>query len=772
MNQLVRILYVDDYPLDRELVRDALEKEHGGFELVEAASWADFETTLAQGDFDLVLSDFNILGFEGLQVLEAVRATDPHLPVIIVTGTGSEEVAAEAIKRGAADYVIKTPKHIQRLPHTIQAVLEKKRLEDERRQAEEALRESEERYRRLHQSMMDCFVQVKMSGEIEDANPSYLTMLGYSKEEIFKLRYSDITPQRWHKFEQEIVETRILPFGYSDVYEKEYIRKDGTVFPVELRTFLLRDAKGQPSGMWAIVRDITERKQVESRLRLQSAALDAAANAILITDRAGLIQWVNPAFCDLTGYTTAEAIGKNLRELVRSGQHDQAFYQNLWDTILAGQVWHGEIINRRKDGSLYPEEETITPVRNPQGEISHFIAIKQDVTSRKALEAENQNLTEQFYQAQKMDSIGQLAGGIAHDFNNLLVPIVGYAELGMMAAPPDSEPYTHFEQIKEAGARATSLTQQILAFSRRQVLEMTIVDLNQVIIEFERMLQRLIGETIILETHLVADLPVIKADRGQLEQILLNLVLNARDAMPNGGRLTIETAHVVLDEAYVTRHMETQPGPYVLLVISDTGHGMDAATRQRIFEPFFTTKTQGHGTGLGLSTVFGIVKQHDGNIWVYSEPGQGTTFKIYLPVAETLPPTTLPDVPAVGSLEGTETILVVEDEVAVRQLVDSALRMYGYRVMEADDPTTGLELASAYQGIIHLLLTDMVMPAMNGRELFQQLVVDRPGLKVLYMSGYTDDVITYHGVLDEGTPFLQKPFTVHSLLQKVRAVLG
>jgi two-component system cell cycle sensor histidine kinase/response regulator CckA len=644
MNKPIRILYVDDYPLDRELVRDALEKEHSGFELVEAASRGDFETMLAQGGFDLVLSDFNILGFEGLQVLEAVRATGSHLPVIIVTGTGSEEVAAEAIKRGAADYVIKTPKHIRRLPHTIHAVLEKKQLEDERQQAEEVL-------------------------------------------------------------------------------------------------------------------------------HLQSAALNAAANAILITDRVGLVQWVNPAFCDLTGYTAAEVIGKDSRELVKLDQHDQAFYKNLWDTILSGQVWRGEIVNRRKDGSLYPEEETIIPVRSPQGKITHFIAIKQDITRRKALEAENQKLAEQFYQAQKMDSIGQLAGGIAHDFNNLLVPIVGYAELGMMAASPDDTLYTHFERIKEAGTRATSLTRQILAFSRRQVLEMTMVDLNQVIIEFENMLRRLIGENIILKTHLVADLPAIKADKGQLEQVLLNLVVNARDAMPNGGRLTIETAHVVLDEAYVTGHVEAQPGPHVLLAVSDTGHGMDAATRQRIFEPFFTTKTRGHGTGLGLSTVFGIVKQHGGNIWVYSEPGQGATFKIYLPVAETPTPTALPEHPAVGSLEGTETILVVEDEASVRQLVGSALRLHGYRVMEADTPAQGLELASACQDTIHLLVTDVIMPAMNGWELFQRLVVDRHDLKVLYMSGYTDDLIAYHGVLDEGTTFLQKPFTVHSLLQKVRAVL-
>lgn len=274
MNQPIRILYVDDYPLDRELVRDALEKEHGGFEVIEATTRKEFEVKLAQGGFDLILSDFNILGFEGLQVLEAVRSAGSNLPVIIVTGTGSEEVAAEAIKRGAADYVIKSPKHIRRLPQIIHLVLQKQQLEMERQLAEEAWRKSEERYHKLHESMMDCFAQVKMSGEIVDVNPAFLSMLGYSKEEVLNLTYFDITPKRWHKVEQEIIETQVLPFGYSEVYEKEYIRKDGAVFPIELRTFLLRDGENQPVGMWALVRDITERKHTEEEIRRLNAELE------------------------------------------------------------------------------------------------------------------------------------------------------------------------------------------------------------------------------------------------------------------------------------------------------------------------------------------------------------------------------------------------------------------------------------------------------------------------------------------------------------------
>jgi two-component system cell cycle sensor histidine kinase/response regulator CckA len=771
MTQLIRILYVDDAPLDRELVRDALEKEHGGFELIEAASRVDFEARFAQGGFDLVLSDFNILGFEGLQVLETVRATDPNLPVIIVTGTGSEEVAAEAIKRGAIDYVIKTPKHIQRLPYTIHAVLEKKRLADERRQINEALRESQEKFKYIFDhSVMGKSITLP-SGELQ-VNKAFGDMLGYTQEELQNQRWQDITHPDDIESSQRAIDVLLSGEQNSARFTKRYFHKNGSIVWVDVSTSLRRDKAGKPIYFITSLSDITERKQTEDALRLQSAALNAAASAIVITDRTGLIQWVNPAFCDLTGYTTAEAIGKNPRELVKSDHHDQTFYQNLWKTILAGQVWRDEIINRRKDGSLYTEEETITPVQDAPGEINHFIAIKQDITGRKALEAENQKLTEQFYQSQKMESIGNLAGGIAHDFNNLLVPIVGYAELGMMAASPGSKFHTHFQQIKEAGERAANLTRQILAFSRRQTLEMKMVDLNQVMIEFEKMLRRLIGENISLNTHLAADLPAIEADPGQLEQVLLNLVVNARDAMPHTGRLTIETAGVVLDEAYVSKHPEAQPGLHVMLAVSDTGYGMDAATRQHIFEPFFTTKPRGHGTGLGLSTVFGIVKQHGGNIWVYSEPGQGTTIKVYIPAAETLTPSPQLELPASELLEGTETILVVEDETAVRELVSSTLQAYGYRVMEADDPDRGLELATAHQGIIHLLLTDVIMPGMNGRQLFQQLVATRPELKVLYMSGYTDNAIVHYGVLDEGVTFLQKPFTIHHLLQKVRAVLA
>ena len=386
--------------------------------------------------------------------------------------------------------------------------------------------------------------------------------------------------------------------------------------------------------------------------------------------------------------------------------------------------------------------------------------------------AARERMEEQLLQVQKMEALGRLAGGIAHDFNNLLVPIMGYVDLHLLDLPPESDLYADLMQVRQAAERAANLTRQILAFSRQQMLELRVIDLNEVIEEFTKMLRRLIGENIELRKALSSSLHLITADRGQIEQVLLNLAVNARDAMPGGGRLTIETANVTLDEAYVEKYAnDLTPGRYVMLAVSDTGKGMDAETQRHIFDPFYTTKKNSKGTGLGLSTVFGIVKQHQGNIWVYSEPDKGTTFKIYLPRSKEATQTSASitrETPS--SMGGTETILVVEDEDIVRRLVCETLAAHGYDVIESQTPGKCLQLASG-KDKIHLLLTDVVMPEMNGRKLYQELVVIHPDCKALYMSGYTDNVIHHHNILDEGVYFLQKPFTIHNLLRKVREVL-
>jgi PAS domain S-box-containing protein len=507
-----------------------------------------------------------------------------------------------------------------------------------------------------------------------------------------------------------------------------------------------------------------EHVEADESRHVQSAALNAAADAIVITDRAGIIEWVNPAFTQMSGYTAEEALGKNPRDLVKSGKHPREFYDDLWQTILAGRAWHGEMINRRKDGSLYTEEQAVTPIRDASGAITRFVAIKRDMTEHLQLEA-------QFRQAQKMESVGQLASGIAHDFNNLLTVINGTAELVLAQVSQDDPVHADVQEISEAGERAAGLTRQLLAFSRQQILEPRVLNLNTVVAGLESLLRRLLGEDIDLVVVPMPGVGHVKADPGQIEQVITNLAVNARDAMPQGGRLTIEIENVDVDEDYARQHGVAAPsGPYVMLSVSDSGVGMDEATRARIFEPFFSTKGPGRGTGLGLSTVYGIVKQSHGFIWVYSEAGRGTTFKMYLPQVTAAASPDRPG-PAVVPSVGTETILLVEDNAGLRTLAMRVLKPAGYTVLEAATGEAALMVLERHEAPVHLLLSDVVMPGMSGRELAERLAETRPAMKVLYMSGYTADTMVRHGVLEAKVSFLNKPFTAAALLRKVREVL-
>jgi two-component system cell cycle sensor histidine kinase/response regulator CckA len=387
-----------------------------------------------------------------------------------------------------------------------------------------------------------------------------------------------------------------------------------------------------------------------------------------------------------------------------------------------------------------------------------------------ALIQREQERADQLRQSQKMEAIGQLAGGVAHDFNNLLTAISGYSELGLRRLTDNDPLRRNLEEIKKASTRATSLTRQLLSFSRTEMLQAKVIDLNAIVGDMDTMLRRLIGEDIDLITLLEPSSCQVKADPGQIDQVIMNLAVNARDAMPRGGKLTIETGRVHLDETYALAHLAVESGTYVMLAVSDTGAGMDEETKKHLFEPFFTTKELGKGTGLGLSTVYGIVNQSGGTIWVYSELGQGTTFKVYLPVVsepvETEIKTTAPE-----SLQGRETVLLVEDEEMVRKLSREILEMNGYRVLSAANGEEACHVCDSYIGEIHLMITDVVMPQMSGRELAEHVVKQRPEILVLYMSGYTDDAIVRHGVLDDSMPFLQKPFTPDSFARKVRELL-
>jgi two-component system, cell cycle sensor histidine kinase and response regulator CckA len=471
---------------------------------------------------------------------------------------------------------------------------------------------------------------------------------------------------------------------------------------------------------------------------------------------------VNPALVSMLGYDSMEELlSANLAFDVYADPSERS--RLLKEYGRSERIEGVEVRWKRKDGKPITVRLSGRGLLNQTGEVEAFEMIAEDITERRALE-------EQFRQAQKMEAVGRLAGGVAHDFNNLLTVIKGYSELMMDQIQPGDPLRPEIEEVKKAADRAAGLTRQLLAFSRKQVLAPKVLDMNAVVTNLEQLLRRLIGEDVEMISNLDPALGRAKADPGQVEQVIMNLVVNARDAMPGGGKLTIATANVILDENSL--HPHTVPsGPYIMLSVTDTGIGMDAETRLRIFEPFFTTKEQGKGTGLGLSTVYGIVKQSGGYVWVYSEPGMGSTFKVYLPrvhdAAETAPAAP----PPVALRTGTETILLVEDEDGVRALARQILQKRGYTVLEARHGGEALLICERHPQPVHLLLTDVVLSQMSGRELAQRLLPLRPEMKVLYMSGYSEEAIVQHGVLDPGTSFLQKPFSTESLIGKVREVL-
>jgi two-component system, cell cycle sensor histidine kinase and response regulator CckA len=887
----LRVLLVEDVEDDAELMLHELRR--AGVACASARVQSEAELTRALHAFtpDIVLSDHSLPQFTARDALRVVQRERPGTPVIIVTGSLDEETAAEYIKAGASDYIVKHRLH--RLGPAVRRVMALCQAQREAADAAEARARSEQRFRKLVEFSSDVITLLDGGGAILYSSQSLNPTLGYGAGEltghrVFELVHPDDRPLAERLFHQvaqnagrtaradlrlrhkdgswrdlEVVAVNHLGdpavdaivVNYRDVTERkraeEQLRQTTTFLshaqafahigswewdiardvitwseetyrifgltpaagPIALDQYLalihpgdrdtvasaVREAlergasfeidhrivhpdgsvhflhgrggvvpgpAGGPTRMTGTVLDITARKQAEVALREANSYLhtliESSPLAISSINPDGTVRTWNAAAEHLFGWSAAEVLGKPIS--IVSGQKLEECAA-LRQRVMGGESLSGvELVRSKKDGTLVTVNLCAAPLRDADGRVTGVLALIDDVTGVKRLE-------QQVFQAQKMEAVGRLAGGVAHDFNNLLTAILASTDLLLETLPADHPGREEAQETRKAALRAADLTRQLLAFSRQQVLAPRVLDLNEIVANLDKMLRRLIGDDVELRTALAPALGAVRADPGQLEQVIVNLAVNARDAMPTGGTLTIETANVALDESYAMTHTVVQAGPYVLLAVSDTGTGMDAGTKARMFEPFFTTKPKGKGTGLGLATVYGIVKQSGGYIWVYSEPGRGATFKIYLPRVDAPVQPTPPAVTTTGSLQGSETILVVEDQEEVRKLTRRVLEARGYRVLVAASGHEALRVAEQHEGPLHLLVTDVVMPGMSGREVGLLLAHARPGMKVLYLSGYTDESIVHHGVLAPGVAFLQKPFTAEVLARKVREVL-
>ena len=632
----------------------------------------------------------------------------------------------------------------------------------ERRQAEKALRESERKYKDLFDNSPEIICTLDLQGNFTAVNEYGKSLIGYSSEEFRGMSFRRIVDPEYLSVAdtnfRKHVEEGVRQIG---PYELLVRTKGLDTAWIEVDTRILTK-EGKRVGVHASARNITDRKRAEADRYLLVTAIEQAGEIIFITDSSGTIEYVNPAFEQTTGYTRQEVVGSNPRFL-QSGKHDKAFYVSLWETISSGNIWHGHFINKKKDGTLYEEEATISPVMDPRGRITNYVAVKRDVTDRLSLQ-------QQLLQAQKMEAVGTLAGGIAHDFNNLLQLINLCAETALLRMTQRDTGYTELQEINRTVRSASELTQGLLTFSRRAESKLRPVDLNKELKSVAKMLVRMLPKMIEIKMSLGEPISTIHADPAQLQQVVINLAVNARDAMPNGGKLLIATRLIHLDDEYCRAHIGTSPGNHVLLTISDNGTGMDEETSKHIFDPFFTTKEKGQGTGLGLAIVFGIVKNHGGAIRCSSEVGRGTTFLIYLPVL-----TGAPDVAELGYLGdlvgGRETILLVEDEPSVRNRGAQVLKHFGYSVLTAANGKEGLEIYRELSTEIDLVIMDMIMPEMSGGDCSREILKIDPEARIVFASGQATKTPADDAIGEGALPHLRKPYEIGQLLNTIRSVL-
>ena len=768
MGTQLRVLILEDNPSDAELV--LYELRRSGYDPIatRVETEEDFREQL-QLVPDVILADFSMPRFDSLYALEILQETSHDIPFIIVSGTIGEERAAEAMRRGATDYIMKD--RMGRLGQAVAQSIERRASNEAKRLLrqvkDEALRQSEERYRTLIDATASIVWGSPASGEFDSDQPAWTAFTGQTLEQHRGWGWLDaIHPDDREKSERAWT----VAMRARSVYHVEHRlrRADGEYRYMTGRAVPIFEPDGAIREWVGVHTDVTDQKCAESdRAKLLTELtiqIERLPLAYLLCDKDFRITRWNPAAERMFGFTQAEVLGKHPFE-VNVPLHSQPYVQDFFARLATGDMdATGTAENVTKDGRTITCEWFNTPLMDDTGNFCGVISVAQDITAQQSLEA-------QMRQAQKMEAFGQLAGGVAHDFNNLLTIISGYSELLLNEMLPHEPMRASVKEISDAGERAASLTRQLLNFSRKAVMEPIELDLNAGVRDTTTLLRRLIGEDIQLTTIFKSKRSYVKVDPALLGQILMNLAVNARDAMPRGGKLTIESSDVVLDDANAARFVDCKPGRYVKLTISDTGCGMTPEVKAHVFEPFFTTKGPGKGTGLGLATVYGIVKQSGGSIELYSEPGWGTMFTIYFRSLDeqNAPASQERRVTAVKG--GTESILVVEDEAAVRAIAVRALDAHGYTVLQAENGNKAMRIMEKHHDGIDLLVTDLVMPGVSGRELAESLAARHPKLKVLFVSGYTDDAVVRHGILRADISFLQKPYTPRSLAEKVRTVL-
>jgi PAS domain S-box-containing protein len=765
MSAPLHVLLIESSAADADLI--LRELGDAGFQCRPkiAAARAEFVPELGRFPFDIVLAEYRLPGWTGMDAFAAMRQAGRDVPFILVTEILDEAIAVECIKQGVTDCVLKD--HLARLPQVVARALEERAVRDARNLMVQALRQSEANSLSLFAcNPLPMWVVEDSSLRFLEVNDAALRHYGFDRVEFLQMSAADLHPAE----EVPALLAEFRSAGSQTTHEGpwRHRKRDGSLIDVEMYLGKM-DYSTQPAVL-VVTKDITQKKRAEEEKQKFFTLVENSRDFIAVADLKDNLEYVNPAGRAMVGITNAEQV-KGSHSLDYVIPEDMPLvYEKILPALYSTGHWEGELrFRHRRTGQPVPVDCVGFQVKDPKSGEARFVAtVSRDITERRALER-------QLQQAQKFEAFGQLAGGIAHDFNNVIGAILGWAELGEEQAASGSNLTleNYFKKIHVQCDRVTSLIRQLLAFARRQILEPRSLKLNQTVQDVMNLLDKVIGKDIEIKTSLAEDLAAVRADPTQVEQVLMNLCINSRDAMPNGGRITMETCNAEFSEDDCRRTAGVQPGRFAELRVIDTGSGMDAATRERIFEPFFTTKGTGKGTGLGLATAYGIVKQHNGFIQVDSERGQGSTFRIFLPVEETsthrdVRPPIVEDLPVRG---GSETILLADDHDGVREMAESVLKAKGYSILLANDGEEAVRVFSANCDRIALVLLDVIMPHLNGSDVFATIKALNPSVSVIFATGYSNEIATLANLAECGVIVLRKPYSPATLCRRVREVL-